>query len=332
MHKGEGRGGLAALVVGLMILGAFIVAVPSTVLADPEEVVVKQAPMGNYRFDLCLKERLGPENIGSMPIMEIDNTAEVRNYAGPGGNVIIPSIVQFDIEEPLGMGSFDNVVRVSSIAAEAFKGRTDIRSITIPEGVDHIGAGAFSGCTNLTKLLFLGTSMPSNVSDWWLNGTTADLLGYANYCPAISIIGTDFHGLTVFNAGPPSMGGFDMGPPQSPLTGMIADPSGKPLAGVMVAIAGGSNATTDANGRFVLMAPLGLGTFSISGSSIQQTGFKAYLGLGGTEMGDISVDLAGSSSKSSGAEGIALMIVVMAIAVALLVVNMLVARKRMGKD
>jgi len=49
-------------------------------------------------------------------------------------------------------------------------------------------------------------------------------------------------------------------------------------------------------------------------------------------MGDISVDLAGSSSKSSGAEGIALMIVVMAIAVALLVVNMLVARKRMGKD
>lgn len=330
MNKRGGRKGLAALVVGLMLMGAFIVAMPSTVLADLEEIVVKQAPMGNYQFDLCLKEKLGPENIGSMPIVEINNTAEVQKYTGPGGNVIIPSIVQFPIEEPV--RQFENVVRVSSIAAEAFKGRTDIRSITIPEGVDHIGAGAFSGCTNLTSLIFLGTSMPSNVSDLWLDGPLADLFGYANYCPAISIMGTDFHGLTVFNAGPSSMGGFDLGPPSSPLTGMIADPSGKPMAGVMVAIANGGNATTDAGGRFVLMAPLGLSNFTISGSSIQQTSFKAYLGLSGTEMGAISVSLAGSGSKSSGTEGIALMIVVMAIAVALLVVNMLVVRRRMGKD
>jgi hypothetical protein len=40
----------------------------------------------------------------------------------------------------------------TSIANEAFKGRTDLASIAIPDGVTSIGKSAFSGCTGLTEV------------------------------------------------------------------------------------------------------------------------------------------------------------------------------------
>jgi hypothetical protein len=337
MHKDK-RGMMAAIFAAcLVVMGAFVVASSQTAVADGPEEYVKYG--GGYQFNLRLSERMAPEDIGSTPLIEINNTASVTRYAGPGGDVVIPTVVQYpinnygdmygNISEPL---SYDVLV-VRSIAAGAFQGRTDILSIAIPEGVDSIGAGAFSGCTNLTSLKFLGQVMPGNVSEFWLNGTTPGLCAYS---PNLRFTGgygngTDFHGLAVYYLPPPSMGDiFDVRPPSYPLMGTITDQNGNPMAKINVAIVGGSNATTDAIGRFVLSAPKGLSSVTISGPSIQQISFKAYLGLGGTELGTIPVELK-ASSKSSQAEGVALMIGVMAIAMVLLVISVLVSRKRMGE-
>jgi hypothetical protein len=228
MQKKRPRRSLATLAACLMIMG-LLLTMAADVKADGGEPIsfqtIDRVPLGDFQLDLYLREDLGPEDVGSKPIVEINNTAEIIGYTGPGGRIIIPSIVQYpsegiqpldppeDMDEPLGIR--ENVIRVSSIAAEAFKGRTDIVSITIPEGVDKIGADAFSGCTNLVELLFLGSTMPGNVSEFWLDGTPEGLQGFASYCPSISFLGTDFHGLIVFNFGSPLMGGFDMGPPQA---------------------------------------------------------------------------------------------------------------------
>jgi hypothetical protein len=76
------------------------------------------------------------------------------------------------------------------------------------------------------------------------------------------------------------------------------------------------------------MTPLGFGNFSVSGSSIEQTSFLAYLGLGGTEMGKIQVSQA-ESSEPHITEAVALMIGVFALAIVLLAISMVLANKRM---
>jgi hypothetical protein len=338
MHNDRPRSWLAILGASLLVLGLLVTAISPDAKADGGEPIsiqtINHVPLGDYKVNLHLGQALGPEDIGTMPIMEINNTAEIVNYTGPGGKVIIPSIVQYpieatapsgDLDEPLGI--HENVVRVSSIAAEAFKGRTDIESITIPEGVDKIGASAFFGCTNLTQLLFLGSTMPGNVSDWWLNGTAAGLVGYASYCSAIDFLGTDFNGLMVYNPGPPVMSGSDLGPPQASLSGRIADQSGKPMPGVTVTAANGWSSTTDAGGRFLLMAPLGLGNFTVSGAMIETASFFAYLGLGGTETGSIQVSMAESGDPHT-AEAVGLMVGVFLVAVALLTIGLLASGRR----
>ena len=42
------------------------------------------------------------------------------------------------------------------IKSEAFYGRTDLRSIVIPDSVTEIGYDAFSGCTGLTSIVVSG--------------------------------------------------------------------------------------------------------------------------------------------------------------------------------
>ena len=54
---------------------------------------------------------------------------------------------------------------VKEIAKNAFKDCTDLTSVTLPEGLEVIGAGAFSGCTGLTSIVIPDTvvSMGSGV-------------------------------------------------------------------------------------------------------------------------------------------------------------------------
>ena len=57
----------------------------------------------------------------------------LKQYAGPGGDVVIPE----DVTE-IGYG--------------AFRGCTGLTSVTIPERVKNIGDFAFSGCKRLTSI------------------------------------------------------------------------------------------------------------------------------------------------------------------------------------
>lgn len=329
MQKRDLRKWPVMLVASLMIVGAFFAAITPTVQAGGGFIpLLKQAPIGYYQFELSFQENIGPEALQTMPIIGLSNTAEIQNYAGPGGHVIIPTIVQYPflnvngeivVEDP----PLSNVVRVASIAAEAFKGRVDILSITIPEGVEYIGASAFSGCTNLTSLYFLGSNLPSNLSEQWLLGANIGLKGYANHVAGISPLGTEFHGLMIYRLSQVT----PMKPP-APLTGSIVDSNGQSVVGAVVMVGNDSNTTTDENGHFILMAPVGLNSVTISGANVKTTTVATYLGASGTEMGTVPVVLAGNS-KSYAIEGVALMIAVIGIAMALLMVSMLVARKRL---
>ncbi len=334
------------VVASLMIMGAFMAATPPTVQAGNGgiggnggnggnggtgggPILLNQAPIGNYYLNVTIQENLGPEILQTMPFIGLNNTAEIVNYTGPGGHVIIPSIVQCPflnangevvVEDP----PLSNVVRVSAISANAFSGRVDITSISIPEGVEYIGASAFSGCTNLIALYFLGSNLPSIVSDQWLEGANTGLAGYSSHAAGLSPQGTEFHGLMIYR-----LVQFTPMKPPAPLTGSIVDSNGQSVVGAVVMVGSSSNTTTDENGHFILMAPVGLNSVTISGANLKTTTVATFLGTSGTEMGEVPVKLAGSNSKSYAVEGIALMITVMAIAVALLIVSMLVARKRL---
>jgi hypothetical protein len=319
------------LVAGLMMLSALSATIPSTARADGP-LILGNRPIGNYRLDLSLAEDVGPEDIGSTPIVGLNNTASITQYTGPGGNVIIPTVVQYPSPKTGGgLGDIEevvvsyNVVVVRSIAAGAFQGRTDILSITIPEGVDSIGAGAFSGCVNLTSLYFLGSYLPGNVSDQWLSGASANLSGYSSRAPNISPMGTEYHGLMVYK-----LAQVTPFKPPAPLTGSVVDANGNSVVGALV-ISGNSTNTTDADGRFLIMAPVGLNSITISGPNVKTATVAAYVGASGTELGDVPVKLTQSTGDSHAAEGVALMVGVIVVAVVLMAVGMLVARKRMRK-
>ncbi len=74
-----------------------------------------------------------------------DNTLKITGYDGPWNSFSIPSKI--------------NGYTVSEIGAEAFKGKTNITSVSIPSTVTAIGENAFSGCTKLSSI-----SLPSTVT------------------------------------------------------------------------------------------------------------------------------------------------------------------------
>ncbi|MBQ2661371.1 MAG: leucine-rich repeat protein [Clostridia bacterium] len=64
----------------------------------------------------------------------------ISKYIGKAKDVIIPSEI-------------DNI-EVAKIGDNAFAGRTDIISVSIPEGIDEIMSEAFSGCSSLKEITF----------------------------------------------------------------------------------------------------------------------------------------------------------------------------------
>ena len=66
----------------------------------------------------------------------------VTGYTGPGGRVAVPA-------------EFGGLP-VTAIGQEAFALDTGVEEVVIPAGVTNIGANAFSGCTALTNITFLG--------------------------------------------------------------------------------------------------------------------------------------------------------------------------------
>ena len=62
----------------------------------------------------------------------------ITGYSGTDTDVYIPSVI--------------NGVRVTKLGDDAFKNRTDITSVTIPDSVTSIGSGAFEYCSRLTSI------------------------------------------------------------------------------------------------------------------------------------------------------------------------------------
>ena len=72
----------------------------------------------------------------------------VKEYIGAGGNVTIPATINVsDISKP-----------VTKIYTEVFCERSDVASITLPEGLQYIGNKAFYG-TGITSL-----SLPNSIT------------------------------------------------------------------------------------------------------------------------------------------------------------------------
>ena len=75
-----------------------------------------------------------------------EGSVAVDKYKGSDTAVMIPPVID------------GNPVTV--IGQNAFKGKTNLTSVTVPEGVVSIGAGAFADCTGLTQI-----SLPSSLSE-----------------------------------------------------------------------------------------------------------------------------------------------------------------------
>lgn len=69
-----------------------------------------------------------------------DETAEIVEYSGKEVNLIIPQTL--------------NGYAVTGIADYAFAFNIDINTLHLPEGLQHIGIGAFGACLNLTDIYF----------------------------------------------------------------------------------------------------------------------------------------------------------------------------------
>ena len=90
-----------------------------------------------------------------------DNTIIIIDYTGPGGAVVIPSIIEGKA--------------VTSIGNSAFEGCTNLTSVTIPNSVTSIGDGAFYNCISLTSI-----AIPNSVTS----------IGYVafEYCTSLTSV------------------------------------------------------------------------------------------------------------------------------------------------
>ena len=68
--------------------------------------------------------------------------ATVEGYVGAGGDISIPSTVEYD----------SKTYSVTGIQDSAFQGCTSLTSVSIPDSVTSIGIGAFYGCSGLTSI------------------------------------------------------------------------------------------------------------------------------------------------------------------------------------
>lgn len=74
------------------------------------------------------------------------SNATITGYTGPGGDVVIPDTI--------------DGYPVKSIFIDAFKGKSEIFSVVIPEGVTYIWKGAFSMMPNWSATIKMQSKNP----------------------------------------------------------------------------------------------------------------------------------------------------------------------------
>lgn len=79
------------------------------------------------------------------------DTVEVKEFDTPKSSLVIPSSVVIE----------DYTFKVTTVAANAFKGDSDIKKLTIGDNVTGIGKNAFFKCTSLKKITIKSSSIKS---------------------------------------------------------------------------------------------------------------------------------------------------------------------------
>lgn len=92
------------------------------------------------------------ETVGNLLYVVTGNdTVQVKEFDTPKSSLVIPNTVVIE----------DYTFKVTSIAANAFKGDSDIKKLTIGANVTTIGKNAFFKCTSLKKITIKSSSITS---------------------------------------------------------------------------------------------------------------------------------------------------------------------------
>lgn len=100
---------------------------------------------------LWSNEQMADMSMAVINPANIDEKGVITTYTGPGGAVVIPERV--------------GGVPITGIGDNAFKGKNNVTSVSIPQTVTSIGDGAFMECFNMTSLTFAGTSQLTAIGD-----------------------------------------------------------------------------------------------------------------------------------------------------------------------
>jgi hypothetical protein len=121
-------------------------------------------------------------------ITNSDNTITITGYNGTGGDVTIPDTI--------------DGLTVTGIANGAFQHNSNLTSITIPASVINLGSLAFSDCTNLTGIYFLGSAPGADLTVF-----AGDNHAIVYYPPGTTGWSSPFDGLLAGQWNPPSPAG-----------------------------------------------------------------------------------------------------------------------------
>ena len=121
-------------------------------------------------------------------ITNSDNTITITRCTGAVGDVTIPDTI--------------NGLTVASIANGAFQYNGSLTNITIPASVISLGSSAFSDCTNLTGIYFLGNAPGADLTVF-----AGDYHAIVYYPPGTTGWSSSFDGLLAGQLNPPSPAG-----------------------------------------------------------------------------------------------------------------------------
>ena len=93
---------------------------------------------------VCIADSFWLGDLEFEVLSEEDKTCSVVFSTHWPNNVVIPSEVQYN----------DNSYKVIAIGQSAFRSRTGLVSVELPDGITQIGYGAFYGCTGLVSVNF----------------------------------------------------------------------------------------------------------------------------------------------------------------------------------
>jgi len=129
-----------------------------------------------------------PTPVEDFTYTTINGAITITGYTGPGGDVTIPDMI--------------DGLTVTRIGAGAFQHNSSLTRITIPAGITNLGSSAFSDCTNLTGIYFLGNAPGADLTLF-----AGDNHAIVYYPPHTTGWSSPFAGLLAEQQNPPSPAG-----------------------------------------------------------------------------------------------------------------------------